>query len=482
MHQLERDAQDDPFLMNALEGYEIVGKNQHANLIDLEGRLAKRVADEKRRSVFLWRVLPIAASVLIMLGAGYWYLNKPPKVEFANSIQPNKQQSTIAKNTPAVKHPILPQSVLGINKPQRKRPTKTALPNTGLIAANSEISHKADSPGVIANVLDTKKKAIDTNYVYSGAPVVRGYVKRNKDLTIGSSYIVTGKEVQDNPVGNVEQLLQGKVAGLNVQNNTGAPGMRGKVNIRGLSTIDSSRLNAIARDASKKYITVTGKITDKEGAPLTGTTIGAFGKGLAQADTNGLFTVKIPVDVNSLFVSSIGYITQQVKVNKQSSLAITMAQQTTALHETIIRGYVKRNRDETTGSSYIVTGKDAAKKAANNPPAIAGGKVPGKFLPINPVAQTNPAPNCNENLAFKETFFSNIAIVQKHTEEQVNRSKSTISYKQFFKALTFIARYSTVSINIEKGSTAEYPDLQSFQSEKKEWLDWYEDNKCNNLK
>ncbi|GAB3929096.1 SusC/RagA family TonB-linked outer membrane protein [Mucilaginibacter myungsuensis] len=67
--------------------------------------------------------------------------------------------------------------------------------------------------------------------------VVRGYVRRTREQTAGASTIITAKEVQDNPVSNVEQLLQGKVAGLNIQNNTGAPGQRGSVNIRGLSTI-----------------------------------------------------------------------------------------------------------------------------------------------------------------------------------------------------------------------------------------------------
>ncbi|MGY4383562.1 hypothetical protein ACVWYN_000581 [Pedobacter sp. UYP24] len=69
--------------------------------------------------------------------------------------------------------------------------------------------------------------------------VIRGYVKRNKENATGSSYIVSGKEVQDVPVGHVEQLLQGKVAGLNIQNNTGAPGQRGSINIRGLDTVSS---------------------------------------------------------------------------------------------------------------------------------------------------------------------------------------------------------------------------------------------------
>lgn len=65
--------------------------------------------------------------------------------------------------------------------------------------------------------------------------VVRGYVKRSRDQTTGSSYIITGKEVQNNPVATVPQLLQGKVGGLNIQNNVGAPGLRGTVNIRGMS-------------------------------------------------------------------------------------------------------------------------------------------------------------------------------------------------------------------------------------------------------
>jgi hypothetical protein len=53
--------------------------------------------------------------------------------------------------------------------------------------------------------------------------VIRGYVKRSKETTLGSSTLVSGKDVKDIPVGNVEQLLQGKVAGLNIQNQKGVP-------------------------------------------------------------------------------------------------------------------------------------------------------------------------------------------------------------------------------------------------------------------
>lgn len=52
--------------------------------------------------------------------------------------------------------------------------------------------------------------------------VIVAYQKRSKQTTTGSSVLIQAKEVQDIPVSNVEQLLQGKVPGLNIQNNTGA--------------------------------------------------------------------------------------------------------------------------------------------------------------------------------------------------------------------------------------------------------------------
>ncbi|MFD2144304.1 hypothetical protein [Mucilaginibacter antarcticus] len=53
MHDMERRAQDDLFLMDALEGFEKVGADQQANLADLETRLANRVA-KKKHAVFYY--------------------------------------------------------------------------------------------------------------------------------------------------------------------------------------------------------------------------------------------------------------------------------------------------------------------------------------------------------------------------------------------------------------------------------------------
>ena len=96
MHQLERAAQDDPFLMDALEGYTAAGNDQQGNLDELDARLAKRVAPAKERSIILWRALPIAAALLLMIGIGYWALRpKPVAVQYAGLVNPRLKAQPI---------------------------------------------------------------------------------------------------------------------------------------------------------------------------------------------------------------------------------------------------------------------------------------------------------------------------------------------------------------------------------------------------
>lgn len=68
--------------------------------------------------------------------------------------------------------------------------------------------------------------------------VIVGYQKRTKETVTGAVSMVSHKDIQDVPVTNLEQLLQGKVAGMNIQNISGAPGFGGTINIRGISQLN----------------------------------------------------------------------------------------------------------------------------------------------------------------------------------------------------------------------------------------------------
>jgi TonB-dependent SusC/RagA subfamily outer membrane receptor len=105
--------------------------------------------------------------------------------------------------------------------------------------------------------------------------VIRGYNGRRR----------RGEAVADVPVSNVEQLLQGKVAGLNIQNDTGAPGLRGSVNIRGLSTITTTGSGS---DVQKNTLLIV------DGKPFSGT--------LGQIDQTAIISVEVLSDARAIAI------------------------------------------------------------------------------------------------------------------------------------------------------------------------------------
>jgi len=70
--------------------------------------------------------------------------------------------------------------------------------------------------------------------------LVTGFTQKNKDLTTGAATRLSGDKIQNVPVSNFVDLMQARVAGLNIQNNTGSPGAVGTINLRGTSQIGIS--------------------------------------------------------------------------------------------------------------------------------------------------------------------------------------------------------------------------------------------------
>lgn len=89
--------------------------------------------------------------------------------------------------------------------------------------------------------------------------IVQGFKTKTRETSTGSSTVISGKALQDVPVSNVMELLQGKVAGLNIQNNTGSPGAMGTINMRGLSSINVT---------SDGFLTPTSPLFVIDGVPV----------------------------------------------------------------------------------------------------------------------------------------------------------------------------------------------------------------------
>ncbi|MGJ1286721.1 SusC/RagA family TonB-linked outer membrane protein [Sphingobacterium spiritivorum] len=101
--------------------------------------------------------------------------------------------------------------------------------------------------------------------------VVQGYQQRKRETLTGASVTISGKDLQDNPVSNVTELLQGKVAGMNVQMTTGQPGVRASVLIRGLNSISSTGTGSDA------FLTPTSPLYIVDGVPVDDNTDFQYG-------------------------------------------------------------------------------------------------------------------------------------------------------------------------------------------------------------
>lgn len=67
--------------------------------------------------------------------------------------------------------------------------------------------------------------------------IVTGYSQVEVRKTTGAVAVVSGKELKDSPLKNVDQLLSGKLAGVDVKLTSGRPGATAKIRIRGTNTI-----------------------------------------------------------------------------------------------------------------------------------------------------------------------------------------------------------------------------------------------------
>ncbi|OCX53771.1 hypothetical protein BEL04_05650 [Mucilaginibacter sp. PPCGB 2223] len=151
MHRLEREAQDDPFLMDALEGYGLLDNDQQDNLAELQQRIADRVAPKKERSsILFWRVLPVAAALLVAISIGYLLFkpvaNKQEATNFANIQPPAASYDKVrvradsgARHPVAVeKTPALAQNRVRLqNHPQKPQAVITAPQANAVIKADS---------------------------------------------------------------------------------------------------------------------------------------------------------------------------------------------------------------------------------------------------------------------------------------------------------------------------------------------------------
>ncbi|MFN4313803.1 MAG: SusC/RagA family TonB-linked outer membrane protein [Chitinophagaceae bacterium] len=124
---------------------------------------------------------------------------------------------------------------------------------------------------------------------------------------------------------------------------------------------------------------ITGKVTDpKDGTPLAGVSVAAKGTNTGtQTDINGAYQITVGPGVTTLVFSSVGYVDQEVNIEGQTSINVSLQVNNAALSEVVVIAYGTRKRGDLTGAVTAVSAKDFQKGNIPSSEQLLQGKVAG---------------------------------------------------------------------------------------------------------
>jgi len=137
----------------------------------------------------------------------------------------------------------------------------------------------------------------------------------------------------------------------------------------------------LAGAVSAQGIKVTGKVKDAaDGSALAGVTV--MEKGTTNGtmtDMQGAFSINVPPTATLVF-SYVGYLSQEVPVNNQTTINISLGVNVTALQDVVVIGYGTVKKSDATGSVTAISSKDFNKGAISQPQDLLVGKTAGVVI------------------------------------------------------------------------------------------------------
>ena len=129
--------------------------------------------------------------------------------------------------------------------------------------------------------------------------------------------------------------------------------------------------------ATAQKITVSGKIIDDKGQPLPGATVAIKNStGGTNSDINGKYALKAnPNDV--LVFSMLGFVRQEIPVNNQGVINVTLVPDLQALNEVVVIGYGTQKRKDITGSVATVKSDEFKDQPIDDPISALQGRIAG---------------------------------------------------------------------------------------------------------
>ncbi len=134
---------------------------------------------------------------------------------------------------------------------------------------------------------------------------------------------------------------------------------------------------------------VSGTITDEEGAPLPGATIQEKGTSNGTiTDIDGSFTLSVSEGA-ILSVSFVGFLTQEISLHGRTVVDVQLRQDISSLEEVVVVGYGTVEKRDITGAVASFDEKALDRQAANNITELMRSALPGLNVGLSTNAEGN---------------------------------------------------------------------------------------------
>ena len=340
-HRLEKESMQDPFLADAMDGYNQVEGNHEQRIEKLRMQVSAHSAKKKNTYAITWS---IAACLIIGFGISSYFLflkkSMTDEVFIAEESVSTKSAKPAAPPTPAIPAtPTVPAT------PQKEIALATTKVKTDSTPISEITARQADKKDMIAKIQTTSQP--------QGAPVAAvPMMEEVSEETAALQEVVTTIDTFESE--SDKKMKMAKVATILPQNNM-----------------------------------IKGIVTDKKGEPLIGASVAYKGTNIGTiTNMNGEFSLVKKDGKKQLTAQFIGYDPVEIRVDTSRTMLIAMNENQQALNEVVVVGYGAKKKKKSVTAGTVVKGDEQANKDITPQPVI-GKRNYQKYLKENLVRPTD---------------------------------------------------------------------------------------------
>ena len=294
-HAMEKAALDDPFLADAMDGYEEKSLAPApviaSDINELKERLAERIAEKKSTPVIKFSWWKVAAVLIVFIGAGWLYI----------SVNSKAKNAGLAKN-----------DEVKTEKPSAaKEDTITIMPGltTGTDTMHDiAVSKFHVSPGKNSIASSKEKRRAPEPASVASAP---NPLPENREEETAKQADKTNEKKDELAALTVTKKEAAKAVSAELQQKT-----------QGIATDDyKAANNALAGRANNTPNTFNGNVIDQANKPVANAYIQIPNLNVAtQTDKRGYFSFQARDTTLSVSVASVGFETQNINLRNKATL------------------------------------------------------------------------------------------------------------------------------------------------------------------